>query len=140
MKISARNQMKATVVAVTKGMVNERLTLLTSRGAELSSVITSESAEEMSLEEGDTVTALFKASHVMLSSTQIDGISARNQLTGTIENVVKGVVNTEVTLVTETGEHIVSIITNESAKDLGVLPGQRVVAIIKSSDIMIAKM
>ena len=139
MKISARNQMKATVVAVTKGMVNERLTLLTSRGAELSSVITSESAGEMSLEKGDTVTALFKASHVMLSSTQIDGISARNQLTGTIENVVKGVVNTEVTLVTETGEHIVSIITNESAKDLGVLPGQRVVAIIKSSDIMIAK-
>ena len=140
MKISARNQMKATVVAVTKGMVNERLTLLTSRGAELSSVITSESAEEMSLEEGDTVTALFKASHVMLSNTQINGISARNQLTGTIENVVKGVVNTEVTLVTETGEHIVSIITNEAAKDLGVLPGQRVVAIIKSSDIMIAKM
>ena len=140
MKISARNQMKATVVAVTKGMVNERLTLLTSRGAELSSVITSESVEEMSLEEGDTVTALFKASHVMLSNTQINGISARNQLTGTIENVVKGVVNTEVTLVTETGEHIVSIITNEAAKDLGVLPGQRVVAIIKSSDIMIAKM
>ena len=61
-------------------------------------------------------------------------------MTGTIENVVKGVVNTEVTLVTETGEHIVSIITNEAAKDLGVLPGQRVVAIIKSSDIMIAKM
>jgi molybdate transport system regulatory protein len=122
-----------------EGMVNEKLTLLTSRGAELSSVITSESAKEMSMEEGDTVTVLFKASHVMLSSAKVDGISARNQLSGTIDNVVKGIVNTEVTLLTETGESIVSIITNESAKELGVVPGQKAVAIIKSTDMMIAK-
>ncbi|MFT7880238.1 MAG: TOBE domain-containing protein [Sulfurimonas sp.] len=139
MQISARNRIKATVVSMAEGMVNEKLTLLTSRGAELSSVITSESAKEMSMEEGDTVTVLFKASHVMLSSTKVDGISARNQLAGTIDNVIKGIVNTEVTLVTETGESIVSIITNESAKELGVVPGQKAVAIIKSTDMMIAK-
>ncbi|MDD3591245.1 MAG: TOBE domain-containing protein, partial [Sulfurovum sp.] len=62
MKISARNQIKATVASMTIGLVNERITLLTSKGAKLSSVITSESAKEMSLKEGDTVTALFKAS------------------------------------------------------------------------------
>jgi molybdate transport system regulatory protein len=139
MQISARNKIKATVVSMETGIVNEKLTLLTSRGAQLSSVITSESAKEMYMEEGDTVTVLFKASHVMLSSEKIAGISARNQLTGTIDNVIKGIVNTEVTLVTDTGEPIVSIITNESARELGVIPGQKAVAIIKSSDIMIAK-
>jgi molybdate transport system regulatory protein len=139
MKISQRNKIKATVVSMETGIVNEKLTLLTSRGAQLSSVITSESAKEMYMEEGDTVTVLFKASHVMLSSEKIAGISARNQLTGTIDNVIKGIVNTEVTLVTDTGEPIVSIITNESARELGVIPGQKAVAIIKSSDIMIAK-
>lgn len=139
MKISARNQIKATVASMTTGMVNERITLLTSKGAKLSSVITSESAKEMSLKEGDTVTALFKATHVMLSNAHIDGISARNQLEGTIENVVKGMVNTEITLVTEGGEHIVCIVTNEAAEELGVQSGQKAVAIIKSSDIMIAK-
>jgi len=90
MKISARNQIKATVASMTTGMVNARLTLLTSKGVKLSSVITSESTKEMSLKEGDTVTAFFKATHVMLSTAHIDGISARNQLEGTIENVVKG--------------------------------------------------
>jgi molybdate transport system regulatory protein len=139
MKISARNQIKATVASMTTGMVNERLTLLTSKGAKLSSVITSESAKEMSLKEGDTVTALFKATHVMLSTAHIDGISARNQLEGTIENVVKGMVSTEITLVTEGGEQIVCIITNEAAEELGLESGQKAVAIIKSSDIMIAK-
>lgn len=139
MKISARNKMKATVISMATGMVNERLTLLTSKGAELSSVITLESAKEMSLEQGDTITALFKASHVMLSSAPINGISARNQLKGMIENVTKGVVNTEVTLITGGGEHIVSIITNEAAKELGIVPGQNIVAIIKSTDIMIAQ-
>ncbi|MDD3591511.1 MAG: TOBE domain-containing protein, partial [Sulfurovum sp.] len=119
--------------------VNERITLLTSKGAKLSSVITSESAKEMSLKEGDTVTALFKASHVMLSAAHIDGISARNQLEGTIENVVKGMVSTEVTLVLEGGEHIMSIVTNEVAEELGVESGKKAVVIIKSSDIMIAK-
>lgn len=139
MQISARNKIKATVVSMAEGIVNEKLILLTSRGAQLSSVITSESAKEMSMQEGDTVTVLFKASHVMLSSEKVAGISARNQLSGTIDNVIKGIVNTEVTLVTETGEPIVSIITNESAKELGVVPGQKAVAIIKSTDIMIAK-
>ncbi|HEO98268.1 MAG: TOBE domain-containing protein [Campylobacterales bacterium] len=139
MKISARNQIKATVASMTTGMVNERLALLTSKGAKLSSVITSESAKEMSLKEGDTVTALFKATHVMLSTAHIDGISARNQLEGTIENVVKGMVSTEITLVTEGGEQIVSIITNEAAEELGLESGQKAVAIIKSSDIMVAK-
>ncbi|MDY0402238.1 TOBE domain-containing protein [Sulfurovum sp.] len=139
MKISARNQIKATVASMTTGMVNERITLLTSKGAKLSSVITSESAKEMSLKEGDTVTALFKATHVMLSTAHIDGISARNQLEGTIENVVKGMVSTEVTLVLEGGEHIVSIVTNEAAEELGVESGKKAVAIIKSSDIMLAK-
>ncbi|MDM5271385.1 TOBE domain-containing protein [Sulfurovum sp. zt1-1] len=139
MKVSARNNIKATVVSMATGLVNERITLLTSRGAELSSVITTESAKELSLKEGDTAMALFKASHVMLASTQVNGISARNQLKGMIENVVKGIVNTEVTLVTGGGEHIVSIITNEAAKELGIIPGQNIVAIIKSNDIMIAK-
>ncbi|UFH58967.1 TOBE domain-containing protein [Sulfurovum mangrovi] len=139
MQISARNKIKATVVSMAEGIVNEKLILLTSRGAQLSSVITSESAKEMSMQEGDTVTVLFKASHVMLSSTKVDGISARNQLAGTIDNVIKGIVNTEVTLLTDTGEAIVSIITNESAKELGVVPGNKAVAIIKSTDMMIAK-
>ncbi|MBD3789716.1 MAG: TOBE domain-containing protein [Campylobacterales bacterium] len=139
MKISARNQLTATISAIDTGIVNVRISLMTSKGAKLTSVITHTSAESMNLLKGDDVMAFFKASHVMIATGHIDGISARNQLEGMIEKVTKGAVNTEVTLLLEGGEHIISIITNESAKELGLIPGQKAVAIIKSTDIMIAK-
>jgi molybdate transport system regulatory protein len=139
MKVSTRNQIKSIIESTTIGKVNEKVSLLTAKRTKLSSVITLESAKEMSLKKGDMVTALFKASHVILSKTYIDGISARNQLEGTVEHMVEGMVNTEVTLVTLGGEHIVSIITNEAAKDMDIGLGQSAVAIIKSTDIIIAK-
>ena len=58
---------------------------------------------------------------------------------GMIKEVLKGMVNMEITIEMEGGEHIVSTITHEAAKELGLLPGQKVVAIVKSTDIMIIK-
>jgi molybdate transport system regulatory protein len=139
MKISARNKFSATVTDVDKGVVSAHVSLFTYGRIKLSSVITLASAKDMALQPGDTVTAFFKASHVMLSTEYLNGISARNQLEGTIEEVTKGMVNMEITVTMEGGEHIVSTITHEAAKELGFLPGQKVVAVVKSTDIMIIK-
>lgn len=139
MKISARNKFTATVIDVEKGVVSAHVALFTNGRVKLSSVITLASAKDMELKAGDTVTAFFKASHVMLSTHYLNGISARNQLEGTIKEVLKGMVNMEITIEMEGGEHIVSTITHEAAKELGLLPGQKVVAIVKSTDIMIIK-
>lgn len=139
MKVSARNKFTATVTAVNKGVVSAHITLFTSGGVNLSSVITLASVKDMALQPGDTVTAFFKASHVMLSTNFLNGISARNQLKGTIEKVTEGVVNMEITVTMEGDEHIVSTITHEAAKELGLLPGQTIVAVVKSTDIMIIK-
>ena len=139
MKISARNKFMATVTDIEKGVVSAHVSLFTNGRVKLSSVITLASANDMALKVGDTVTAFFKASHVMLSTNYLNGISARNQLEGTIENVIKGMVNMEITVMMEGGERIVSTITHEAAKELGLLPGQKVVAIVKSTDIMMIK-
>ncbi len=47
-------------------------------------------------------------------------ISARNVLPGTVANVVKGAVNSEVGLTLRGGETVVAIITNSRAESLGL--------------------
>ena len=47
-------------------------------------------------------------------------LSARNVLKGKIVKIVKGAVNSEVVLELSDGGQVVSIITNESVKSLGL--------------------
>jgi molybdopterin-binding protein len=65
-------------------------------------------------------------------------ISARNQLKGKVTKVVHGPVGAEVTLQVAPGVEIVSVITDSSAKALGLKDGMQVYAIIKASNVMIA--
>lgn len=65
-------------------------------------------------------------------------VSARNVLKGTIKQVVKGAVNTEVTLEVAAGVEITSIITSTSAEQLELAEGKVAYAVIKSSNVMIA--
>lgn len=64
-------------------------------------------------------------------------ISARNVLPGEIVRLVPGAVNCEVQIRTPGGAVIVSIITRESAEQLGLAEGGKVFAVIKASDVMI---
>ncbi len=65
-------------------------------------------------------------------------ISARNILNGTVQRIVNGPVNTEVTVRLPGGEEVVSIITRSSAQDLQLSEGKEVYAVIKASHVMIA--
>lgn len=65
-------------------------------------------------------------------------LSARNVLKGTIKRINPGIVNTEVIIVTASGEEIVSIITRESAEILDLADGKEVYAVIKASNVMVA--
>ena len=66
-------------------------------------------------------------------------ISARNQLKGTVKKVEHGAVNSEVTIELQGGIEIVSIITKQSAEKLQITKDRAVYAVIKASDVMIAK-
>lgn len=66
-------------------------------------------------------------------------ISARNQLKGTVTNVIEGAVNTEVELELAGGQKLVSIITKSSAESLGVKVGAEMIAIVKASSVMLGK-
>ena len=66
-------------------------------------------------------------------------ISARNVLPGKVSKVTLGAVNAEVKLTLEGGDEIVAIITNDSAKHLGLKEGVRAYAILKASWLILGK-
>ncbi len=65
MQISARNQLKGKVKEIKKGPVSTEV-VIDVNGAEIVSSITTGSAESLSLNIGDDVVAIIKASNVMI--------------------------------------------------------------------------
>jgi molybdopterin-binding protein len=65
-------------------------------------------------------------------------ISARNQLKGRITKVTPGAVMSEV-VVDVGGQEVVAMISKASVERLRLAPGDAVVAIVKSTDVMIGK-
>jgi len=64
-------------------------------------------------------------------------ISARNQIRGTVVEIVKGATTAHVRL--DIGGAIVtSAITNAAVEELGLAVGQQAYAVVKASDVMIA--
>jgi molybdopterin-binding protein len=66
-------------------------------------------------------------------------LSARNQLKGKVVEVHKGVTTAHVVVDLGHGVTVTSSITNEAVDDLGLKVGDSVAAVIKASDVMIAK-
>ena len=64
-------------------------------------------------------------------------VSARNVFSGSVTDIKKGVVNTEVTLTLKGGTPISAIVTNGSIESLGLTVGKDSYAIIKASSIII---
>jgi len=64
-------------------------------------------------------------------------LSARNVIKGKIKKVTVGLVNAEVIIELPGHTKIVSIISRESAKKLGLKKGLEAYAIIKSSNVII---
>jgi molybdopterin-binding protein len=65
--------------------------------------------------------------------------SARNQLKAKVTSVKLGTVMAEIIVELADGQQIVSAITRASAEGLGLKEGDEVLAIIKSTEVMIGK-
>jgi molybdopterin-binding protein len=65
-KISARNQLKGTIVDVVKGATTSHVRIDIGGGVILTASITNEAVDELKLAKGKTATAVIKASDVMV--------------------------------------------------------------------------
>lgn len=66
-------------------------------------------------------------------------ISARNRLRGIVREITGDGVLCEVTLDLGNGQEVVSVITRSSAERLGLKPGVEATALIKSTEVLLAR-
>jgi len=137
MRTSARNQFAGVLRAVRKGAVNDEVELEVIGGQRIVAVITSESRASLGLRRGARAFALIKASSIVLMTGEGAKLSARNQLKGAVSRITPGAVNSEVVLDLPGGGTIAAIITNPSAKALGLVKGSSATAVFKASSVII---
>jgi molybdopterin-binding protein len=66
-------------------------------------------------------------------------LSARNQIKGKVAAVRKGQTTAHVRIDIGNGVVVTASITNEAVDDLGLTVGDDAIAVIKASDVMVAK-
>jgi molybdate transport system regulatory protein len=139
LELTTRNQIRGTVTGVVTGAVMAEVTIAVG-GEQIVAVITRHSAERLGLADGDDVTVLIKATEVMLAkgSDGLDRLTTRNQIPGKVTNVQTGNVMAEVTIDAK-GTELVAAVTKGSVERLGLAAGDDVVALIKATEVMIAK-
>lgn len=136
MKISARNQLEGTIVNVKEGAVNGVVSIEVGDET-VKADITMESIKDLGLQNGKKAWAVVKATSVMFATDKIAGLSARNQLSGTVVEVKEGAVNGHVSIELAGGARVSGSITNEAIESLGLKEGGKAVAIVKASDVMV---
>ena len=68
----------------------------------------------------------------------IAAINVRNQFRGKVREIVEGPVVSEVDVETPQGLLVTSVITTRSVKELGLVPGKEVIALVKSTEVSLA--
>jgi molybdate transport system regulatory protein len=139
MKISARNALQGKITAVKTGAVNAEVDLTTAGGDKIVAIVTNDSVKALGLAVGGAVTALIKASAVLLL---IEGsglkLSARNCLKGKIAKISAGPVSAEVSIALPSGETVHATITHDAAGELGLTIGSEASAVFKASSVILA--
>jgi molybdate transport system regulatory protein len=137
--LTTRNQLRGSVTGVTLGTVMAEVTVKVNDD-EFVAVITKHSAERIGVSEGDEVTVLIKATEVMLAKGSLDSVqlTTRNQIRGKISHIETGSIMGEVTVAIEGGE-MVAAVTRRSIEGLGLAAGDDVVALVKATEVMLAK-
>ncbi|RXZ43615.1 TOBE domain-containing protein [Crenobacter cavernae] len=138
MLTSARNQFVGQITAIREGAVNDEIDIALAGGDQLVAVITRESTRSLGLATGGEAIALVKAPWVILANPSSGvKLSTRNRLEGTVSAINHGAVNTEVHIALKGGDALTAIVTQESARELGLVEGGPVVAFFKASHVIV---
>ena len=135
--MNLKNRLPVKIAGIKKGKLNAHISL-DWWSLQMSVIITSRSADEMRLEDGDNIEVLFKASDVIIAQGLSGKISARNILPGIITGITRGFPLAMINLDCK-GDKVAAELTLSSLEDMGLEVGDEVDAIIKSSELILAK-
>ena len=106
-------------------------------GILFTSVVIGDSNSIPELELGAQISLLFKESEVVIATGSTNQISLRNRIPGQISKLELGNLLATITIDTILGP-IISIITRNAVKNLGLETGKSVVAMIKTNEMMLS--
>ena len=138
MAISARNVFKGKVTELKEGPINAEVEITTAGGDKIVAMLTEASVKSLGLGLGKDAVAVVKSPWVtLLAGAPEYRFSARNQLAGTVSNLLKGGVNCQVTVSLPGGSSVSAMSTNAAATDLALAEGTPVVALFKASHVLV---
>ena len=138
MKISARNIFQGKVIEVKPGAVNTEVEISLGGDDKIVAQVTNTSAQRLGLAKGKAVTALVKASSVLvLTDSSGMMLSARNILTGKVTKLSNGQVASEVTIALPSGANVYATITHDAVNDLGIKEGMKASGVFKASSVIL---
>ena len=137
LKTSARNQYRGKVSKITAGGVNTEVEIALNDALSIVAIITNDSSARMELAVNSEVIALIKSSWVMLSKDTGIVTSARNQLSGRVNHIHSGEVNTEISVDLGGGKSLCAMITAASCDAMALQEGDEVCALFKASSVIL---
>ncbi|WP_189316192.1 TOBE domain-containing protein [Streptomyces brasiliensis] len=138
MTLSIRNQLPGTVTTVTPGEVMATVGIRLTGGQLLTAAITQEAVTDLGLAPGAAVRALVKSTEVALATGPVEGLSIRNQIPGTVTDIATGGAMAAVKLAVDGGA-LTAAVTKDAVDDLALTTGSTAVALIKSTEVSVAK-
>jgi molybdopterin-binding protein len=131
------NNLKGNIASIT---VQEKMSLVKVKsGQVLFTVIVIDTPESASyLKEGNTVNLIFKETEVIIGKGTAFAISLQNRIVGKLKFIRSGALLSKLVVDTELGE-IASIITSNAVNDLGLLVGDEVTVMVKTSEMMLSE-
>ncbi|MBU1657648.1 TOBE domain-containing protein [bacterium] len=136
-RMSARNQLKAKVIEIQKGVVESEIFLQLHGEDIFMAIITNDSLDALDLKVGTEVHALFKANAVVLSTEMELKKSGRNRFVGNVSRISRGNFDAEVVITLGCANTICSTMPMDTLEELQLKNGMQVVGFCKPKSIMI---
>ena len=131
------NRLCGKIINVVQGQIHAHVQILW-KEIPLSVIITRASCEDMRLSVDDTIYVLIKGTDIMLAKSFSGMISARNRARGIVRRIIQGDVLSKV-FVESQGDMLHAFITNNSLREMAIHEGDEVMAIVKSTELILSK-
>ncbi|MDR2550534.1 MAG: TOBE domain-containing protein [Desulfobulbus sp.] len=137
-KTSARNSFFGKIVAIERGDVQARISLVNLGGHQVASIITRESLDRLGLRLGQLITAEVKAPWIILQRGHLlTGCSADNRLRGEIARINRGTVNSECVIRLDDRTELCALVSTSESKAAGFVVGEQVWAIFNGFSVIL---
>lgn len=129
------NQLEGTIQEV-KTAGNLSVITILAQDTELTAVVLENPRDNVYLKPGNRILALFKETEVSIGKDLSGELSIRNRFLGPVAWIEKGELLSKIGV--QFGDMVLqSVITTRSCDQLGIQPGDRVTALVKSNEIML---